>query len=72
MEMILVDWTRMGKVYCLAGAVADGKGWRFMRPLLAKDRDSPVRNTGWSPYLLDGWHFPVLLQSPLSHDGGHG
>ena len=22
MEMILVDWTRMGKVYCLAGAVA--------------------------------------------------
>ena len=54
MEMILVDWTRMGKVYCLAGAVADGSGWRFVRPLLVRYRDSPVRNVGWSAYLLDG------------------
>src|SRR5262249_6481303 len=56
MEMILVDWTRMGKVYCLAGAVADRGGWRFVRPLQARHRDSVERNSGWSPFLLDGRH----------------
>jgi hypothetical protein len=56
MEMILVDWTRMGKVYCLAGAVADRGGWKFVRPLQARHRDSVERNCGWSPYLLDGRH----------------
>ena len=52
-EMTLVDWTRMGRVYCLAGAVAERGGWRFVRPLLARDRNCPVRNTGWPPYLVD-------------------
>src|SRR5262245_1903746 len=56
MEMVLVDWTRMGRVYCLAGAVADRGGWKLVRPLQTKYRDSPVRNGGWSPYLLDGRH----------------
>lgn len=55
MEMILLDWTRMGKWYCLAGAVSEkGGGWRIVRPLLSKYRDSPVRNVGWSAYLMDG------------------
>src|SRR5262249_22183762 len=53
-DMILLDWTRMGRSYCLAGAVADGETYRVVRPLLLKYRDAPVRNVGWSPYLLDG------------------
>ena len=52
--MILLDWTRMGRSYCLAGAVADGGTYRVVRPLLLKYRDAPVRNVGWSAYLLDG------------------
>lgn len=54
MEMILLDWTRMGTSYCLAGAVADGGRWRMVRPLNARFRGGPVRNVGWSPYLMDG------------------
>jgi hypothetical protein len=54
MEMILLDWTRMGRLYCLAGVVADAAGYRVVRPLLVKHRAAPVRNVGWSPYLLDG------------------
>ena len=29
MEMILLDWTRMGKSYCLAGAVLESKDGNF-------------------------------------------
>jgi hypothetical protein len=54
MEMILLDWTRMGTYYCLAGAVAEGGSWRMVRPLLAKFKNGPVRNLGWSAYLMDG------------------
>jgi hypothetical protein len=54
MDMILLDWTRMARSYCLAGVVADKDGFRVVRPLLAKNRDAPVRNAGWSAYLLDG------------------
>lgn len=54
MEMILLDWTRMGKWYCLAGAVEQGGAVRIVRPLLAKFQDAPARNVGWSAYLLDG------------------
>jgi hypothetical protein len=54
MDMILVDWTRMGRSYCLAGAVADGGTYRIVRPLPVKFRAAPVRNVGWSAYLLDG------------------
>jgi hypothetical protein len=50
--MVLLDWTRMGKFYCIAGAVAEGDGWKFVRPLLTRHRTAPVRNIGWSPYLL--------------------
>ena len=54
MDMILLDWTRMGKTYCLAGAVRDRANYRIVRPLLAKNRNLPVRNVGWSPWQLDG------------------
>jgi hypothetical protein len=54
MDMILLDWTRMGKSYCLAGVVAGEDGCRVVRPLLTKFRHAPVRNVGWSAYLLDG------------------
>jgi hypothetical protein len=52
--MVLVDWTRMGRSYCLAGAVAERGSVRVVRPLLDRQRDAPVRNVGWSSYLLDG------------------
>jgi hypothetical protein len=52
--MILMDWTRMGKLYCLAGAVIQDGQVRLVRPLLNRQRDASVRNVGWSPYLLDG------------------
>jgi hypothetical protein len=52
--MILLDWTRMGRSYCLAGVIIDDLDVRIVRPLLARYRDVPVRNVGWSPYLLDG------------------
>jgi hypothetical protein len=54
MDMILLDWTRMGRLYCLAGVVAEGTGYRVVRPLLASKHGAAVRNVGWSPYLLDG------------------
>jgi hypothetical protein len=53
-DMILLDWTRMGRTFCLAGAVLEGKQWRIVRPLLTKFRQAAVRNVGWSAYLLDG------------------
>src|SRR5260370_3274741 len=52
--MILLDWTRMGKSYCVAGAVEQPGGYRMVRPLLAKNRNAPVRNVGWSAWQLDG------------------
>ena len=54
MEMILIDWTRMGSTYCIAGAVQQGGGMRVVRPLWVRHRHAPVRNTGWSPFLMDG------------------
>src|SRR5688572_20495654 len=54
MDLILLDWTRMGKSYCLAGVVAEKDRYRVARPLLAKPHDASVRKAGWSAYLLDG------------------
>src|SRR6516162_3862178 len=62
--MILLDWTRMGHSYCLAGAVFQDKQWRIVRPLPTKFRDAPVRNVGWSPYLMEGharWEILELI-----------
>ena len=53
-EMILLDWTRMGTTYCVAGAVAEGGRTRVVRPLWFRHRHAPVRNTGWSPFVMDG------------------
>src|SRR5262245_4470492 len=33
MEMILLDWTRMGKTFCIAGLIPDGSGLRAVRPM---------------------------------------
>src|SRR5262245_31266295 len=52
--MVLLDWTRMGRNYCLAGAVLQPGALRIVRPLLARNRDAAERNSGWSHYLLDG------------------
>src|ERR1700737_176321 len=62
--MILLDWTRMGRSYCLAGAMAQQGGYRIVRPLLAKNKNAPVRNVGWSAWQLDGhvrWEIFELL-----------
>lgn len=52
--MILVDWTRLGKSYCLAGAVEEGGSFRIVRPLLPTPAGSSWPNSGWSAYLMDG------------------
>src|SRR5262245_42774582 len=73
--MILLDWTRMGHVYCLAGAVRENGGDRLVRPLLSKNRTAAVRNTGWSPYLFDGrrrWEaFELIGPEPATPEPPH-
>jgi hypothetical protein len=62
--MILVDWTRMGRTYCLAGAIFQDKQWYIVRPLLTRFREAPVRTVGWSAYLMDGharWQIMELV-----------
>src|SRR5579871_3240025 len=64
MDMILLDWTRMGRAYCIAGAVWQDQQWRIVRPLLTNFRQGPVRTVGWSAYLLDGhvrWEIMELI-----------
>jgi hypothetical protein len=51
--MVLLDWTRMGKVYCLAGVVPDGGGLRVVRPLPQHSHNAPVRNVGWPADFMD-------------------
>src|SRR5438132_15862 len=73
--MILLDWTRMGKCYCLAGVVAHQGQYRVVRPLLAKERTAAVRNVGWSPWLLDGhtrWEiFELIAPEPAAPQVPH-
>jgi hypothetical protein len=73
--MILLDWTRIGRSYCLAGVVQERGGWRVVRPLLYKHRDAPVRNVGWSAYLLDGhqrWEvFELVRPEPATPEPPH-
>lgn len=38
MSFVLLDWTRMGKGYCLAGAVLDATDMRIIRPLSIHDQ----------------------------------
>src|SRR5262245_53896056 len=68
--MVLLDWTRMGKQYCLAGAVREDGRFRIVRPLVGRYQQGPVRNVGWSPFLLDGhtrWEV-FELHSPTPAD----
>lgn len=70
MDMILLDWTRMGRTYCLAGAILQEKQWCIVRPLLTRSREEPVRIAGWSAYLMDGhqrWEIMELI-GPLPAD----
>lgn len=75
MDMILLDWTRMGRTYCLAGAVPDREGFRIVRPLLWKFHDASVRNVGWSPHLLDGYErwevFELVGEEPAAEQRPH-
>lgn len=54
MEMILLDWTRLGKAYCLAGVVIDGSTLHIVRPMPLKYRTPEAPIVGWPPYLLVG------------------
>jgi hypothetical protein len=54
MELILLDWTCMGKTYCLAGVVRQHGQFRVVRPMPKSNHPLPVRNIGWSPYQMDG------------------
>jgi hypothetical protein len=54
MEMVLLDWTRMGKVCCLVGLIQHDGGLRVVRPLPTYGRTAPVHNIGWPPEFLRG------------------
>ncbi len=54
MDLILLDWTRMGKTYCVAGVVRQDGRYRVVRPMPRCNHPLPVRNVGWSPYQMDG------------------
>ena len=68
LEMILLDWTRMGNTYCLGGALTERGRIQIIRPLLTRFRNAPVRNVGWSAYVMDGharWEiFELVGPSP--------
>jgi hypothetical protein len=53
-DLIVLDWTRMGKVYCLAGVVEQDGQYRVVRPLHVRRHSEDNRMAGWSPYLFDG------------------
>jgi hypothetical protein len=75
MEIILLDWTRMGRTYCLAGVVAEPNGFRVVRPLPGRHRNSPQRNVGWSPFMLEGhqrWEiFELIKPEPANSQPPH-
>jgi hypothetical protein len=75
MDWILLDWTRMARQYCLAGVIVEGNRFPIVRPLLTKFRSAPVRNMGWSPFLMDGhqrWEiFELVGQEPALPEPPH-
>lgn len=74
-DMILVDWTRMGSSFCLAGVVAEGGKYRVVRPLLGRAQVAAVRKVGWSDFLLAGharWEiFELVGPRPAPPDPPH-
>jgi hypothetical protein len=75
MEMILLDWTRMGKAFCLAGVVIGPHGVQVVRPLPARQQTLPLRNVGWTPWLLEGhrrWEvFELVGPEPAEAEPPH-
>ena len=75
MDMVLLDWTRMGRSYCLAGVVQHNGQLRVVRPLPIAGRKAPVRNVGWSPFLMDGhsrWEcFELVRAEPADSSPPH-
>ncbi len=75
MDMVLLDWTRMGRVYCLAGVIYQGGDYRVVRPLHVRGRTAAERNTGWSPFLYDGrkrWDvFELIAPEPAESEPPH-
>jgi hypothetical protein len=53
-EIILLDWTRMGRLYCLAGAIRQAGQIRIVRPLPPWSRESAFPHGGWSAWQMDG------------------
>jgi hypothetical protein len=68
MEMILVDWTRMGRTYCIAGLVSEGQGWRTVRPMPVASRGGAGRPRLWGVVdaLLAGPPKPRPSQPPAN------
>jgi hypothetical protein len=62
MEMVLLDWTRMGRTYCVAGAARVGGQLRIIRPLPRALRDAPVRNTGWTVFTRSWTNHKATIQ----------
>ena len=75
MEMVLLDWTRMGRSFCVAGAVFQDAHCRIVRPLWSKNRQAPVRNVGWPAYLLERhvrWEiFELIKPEPADPQAPH-
>ena len=75
MEMVLLDWTRMGRSFCVAGAAFQDTYYRVVRPLLTKNRQAPVRNVGWPAYLLERhvrWEiFELIKPEPADPQAPH-
>jgi hypothetical protein len=64
MEMILLDWTRMGRYFCLAGATVHSQSVRIVRPLPERFYDGQSGHIGWPPHSLQGherWEIVELL-----------
>jgi hypothetical protein len=74
-EMVLLDWTRMGKTYCLAGVVTHKGQMRVVRPILATHREHTDRKIGWFARLLEGrsrWEiFDIVGGLPAGEEPPH-
>jgi hypothetical protein len=61
-EMILLDWTRMGHAFCLAGVIYQDSQYRVVRPLPASAHGSAIPNAGWPASELAGWRRWEVLE----------
>jgi hypothetical protein len=64
MRMILLDWTRMGTHFCLAGVVIEGKSVRTVRPLPERFYDGRSDHCGWPESAIHGhrrWEIVELV-----------